>query len=160
VTPGDEQQALDFIRSLDTMQVDRVLALKTRRPRTYRAMIMRSLNMQRHAQMMRNRGNDEGYQRSRRLFREILQTREEMDGLMMQYRRATAESERRELRARFVEAAGRIFDAQTALGSLQIAQMKEELGHLQLQVDQRQNRRERVIQRQVEMMLAADDDLD
>lgn len=158
-TPEEEAMALEFIRRIDSSRVEQVIALKTSRPHAYRSMILRSLNMERHARAMGRRGDPGGIQQSEQLFRRMFELREQMDRLSIQYRLATDENAKNEIRARFSAKAGELFDVQTEMNRLQIEQIADELRRLQQRLEQRQAGRDAHIRRQVEIMLS-DEELD
>ncbi len=158
-TPEEEATALEFIRRIDSSRVEQVIALKTSRPHAYRSLILRSLNMERHARAI-GRGGDSGeIRRSEQLFRRMFELREQMDRLAIQYRLATDDNAKNDIRAQFSAKAGELFDVQTEMNRLQIDQIADELRRLQRRLEQRQAARDAQIRHQVETMLS-DEELD
>ncbi|HPU84190.1 MAG TPA: hypothetical protein PLE60_02500 [Candidatus Latescibacteria bacterium] len=153
-TPEEEATALEFIRRIDSSRVEQVIALKNSRPHAYRAMILRSLNMERHARAMGRGGDPNEIRQSEQLFRRMFELREQMDRLSIQYRLATEENAKNEIRARLSARAGELFDVQTEMNRLQIEQIADELRRLQQRLEQRQAVRDTHIRRQLEMMLS------
>ena len=153
-TPEEEATALEFIRRIDSSRVEQVIALKNSRPHAYRAMILRSLNMERHARAMGRGGDPNEIRQSEQLFRRMFELREQMDRLSIQYRLATEENAKNEIRARLSAKAGELFDVQTEMNRLQIEQIADELRRLQQRLEQRQAVRDTHIRRQLEMMLS------
>ncbi|HOM57635.1 MAG TPA: hypothetical protein PLG27_07800, partial [Candidatus Latescibacteria bacterium] len=108
---------------------------------------------------MGRRGDPGEIRQSEQLFRRMFELREQMDRLSIQYRLATDENARNEIRARFSAKAGELFDVQTEMNRLQIGQIADELRRLQQRLEQRQAGRDAHIRRQVEIMLS-DEELD
>jgi hypothetical protein len=148
LTPEQEKEAIEYVRKVYPDRVERLLAIKERRPLLYRTFLSRGYREMRHLEELKEKDPERYDQRM-----EEKRLDEEARNLAKQYGESDDESEKARLKDELKALLDRIFDYRQRNRQFEIEKLEKRLAELKESNQQRLDNKDEIVQRRLDQML-------
>ena len=155
VTEEEEALVMAFLEQVAPERAQRLRDMKETSPRWYHMAIRRTLAAEARLSSMAS-VDSAAYRRHRTMFR----LEAESEDLAMQYRQASTDAEREQIRTRLIATLSALFDLREAEKTMEVDRLERRLEFLRQKVEERTANKDEIVERRAASMLGERDEME